>query len=236
MDDAWLWSLLFALAIFLSGLIASLGLSNIAVSHNFGWKCLILAPLPLVICTVAWVAMLQPPDGVRRTIASVVGAIAGAVILYGFCELLNKPVRAQTSDVAPQQKESPQAVPPELFSKNPALGEPSISAPNNSGIIAPNNSGTITQYQGPQRLPLGLYQNGQPIGRVEAFSVNAGEAEIVFKNPRLSGGMIDREGSLDFQDFVLSCPALLERINPNAATTSVAILGTISCKIIRRRS
>ncbi len=113
--------------------------------------------------------------------------------------------------------------------------EGGINAPNNSGIIAPNNSGTITQNQGPPRVPLGLYQDGQSVGRVAAFSINSEETQITFSNPRLAGGMIDKGGNLEFQDYIISCPQLMASANPNAAMNSIVIVGDIVCQIISKR-
>jgi uncharacterized membrane protein len=61
---------------------------------------------------------------------------------------------------------------PPLMSDKAPLPQPPINAPNNSGIIAPYNSGSITQNQEPPHTPLGLYQSGQSIGRVQSFSVS----------------------------------------------------------------
>ena len=112
-----------------------------------------------------------------------------------------------------------------------------INAPHNSGIIAPNNSGTITQNQGPPRAPLGLYQSGQSIGSVEGFYMSVDGKQITFVNIRLSEGAIDLNGNVEFQNFVLSCPALMSAVDPRAARAAmIAIsLDRASCEIIGNR-
>ena len=110
-----------------------------------------------------------------------------------------------------------------------------INAPNNSGIIAPNNSGSITQNQGPPRTPLGLYQSGQYIGIVTDFSISADGKQIIVVNPRLAGGAIDPNGNLEFQNFVVSCPELMDKVKPNAAMNVISIGGSVTCKIMGNR-
>ena len=113
-----------------------------------------------------------------------------------------------------------------------------------SGITAPNNQGIITQGQtggtniiNPSlpRQPLGLYQAGQQIGRVENASMSADGKTVVLINPRIASGSVDNAGNLEFRNFIISCPELAKMINPNAGMNSVMMVGTTNCVIVGTR-
>jgi hypothetical protein len=117
-------------------------------------------------------------------------------------------------------------------------------APASGGIVAPNNSGIVTQGQSggtniinpaPPRVPLGLYQSGQQIGRVQDFTISADGKQIILTNPRVASASADGGANMEFQNLIVKCPALARMINPNAGFNSSIIVGTIDCAIAGNR-
>jgi hypothetical protein len=225
MDEAWTWGILATFAVLVTGAMLGFAPGIIDRSAKWGWWLVVVSPLPLLVWNILWVSMTNPPDGTRRSISLVVGAIAGGVILLGVTELL----RAQ-----PQQSPSGNGASMSEPS-GPASQPPSISAPNNSGIIAPNNSGTITQNQGPPRIPLGLYQNGFQIGLVEGFELSPDGKQIIFANPKIASGTVDFLAGMEFQDWMVDCRSLAPQRGGQAAFTVSTAIGRVPCSIIAKR-
>ena len=132
MDEAWTWGMVAAIAILITGSMIGVAPSVIDRAPKLGWWLVVVAPLPLVIWDILWVIMVNPPDNTRRALSLIIGALAGAVMLFGVTEMLKRPASAQT--VTPGQPS--------------VSGNGNTNAPNNSGIIAPNSPGSIiTQGQ-----------------------------------------------------------------------------------------
>lgn len=134
-----MWEMLAAFAILMSGAMISVVPAYIDHPSSLGWWLFVLSPVPLVIWDIAWVLVANPPDTVRRIISTVIGALAGAVMLFGVTEMLKHPASAQ---------------PPNNQSGGTSSGSTTsvpdnkgIVAPDNKGIIAPDNKGIITQGQ-----------------------------------------------------------------------------------------
>jgi hypothetical protein len=128
MDDAWGWGILSGIAILVTGSMIGIAPSLIDRAPRLGWWCVILSPLPLIIWDVMWILMANPPDSWRRSISLIIGALAGAVILYGVSELLRSPASAQSPSSGP-----------------PAIGTPSVEQ-NNQGAPNFNVPGSGNQF------------------------------------------------------------------------------------------
>jgi len=87
MDDAWGWGILLAIALALSGAMSGYTPMLLDRSSKLGMWCIISAPLPLVVWDLMWVVMANPPDSWRRILSILIGAIAGAAILFGASEM-----------------------------------------------------------------------------------------------------------------------------------------------------
>jgi hypothetical protein len=96
MDDAWDWSILAGFAAVLSGAAIAYAIQMRAERrYPAAWIWFMLTPTPLTAWTLVWAIMGSPPDGWRRAISILVGAVAGAAILLGATERWHGRVQAQ---------------------------------------------------------------------------------------------------------------------------------------------
>jgi hypothetical protein len=95
MDEAWGWGILASLATLVAGSMIGVAPTIIDRTPQLGWWCVILAPAPLVVWNIMWIFMTNPPVNLSRTVSIVIGAIAGAVILFGTNEFLRTSAKAQ---------------------------------------------------------------------------------------------------------------------------------------------
>lgn len=120
---------------------------------------------------------------------------------------------------------------------------PAPNVTNNGGClnIGPsqgpqtNNCPTTIINPPPLRSPLGIYQSGQQIGRVQDASFDLPGNTVTLTNPRIASGSVDGTQNFEFRDFIINCPELAKMINPNAGMNSVMIGGTTNCGIVGKR-
>lgn len=125
-----------------------------------------------------------------------------------------------------------------MFATTAAIAQSSgsINAPDNKGIITDHQTGgTNIINRLPPRIPLGLYQNQQQIGLVKAYKISTDGTQILFTNPRISSGTVDFNSTMEFQHYMISCPALKPPGNVQAAFTSSLVIGNVECEIVGKR-
>jgi hypothetical protein len=110
---------------------------------------------------------------------------------------------------------------------------PSING--NCNAVGNNNSNCTTINLGPPRIPLGLYQSGQQIGRVDGVSMGADGKQVIFANPSIASGTVDFAQNIEFQDILVSCPSLGAMSRGHSAFTVGSMIGDVTCNIIGKR-
>jgi len=140
MDQAWLWGILAAIAIGITGAMTGIAPSIIDRAPQRGWWLVVLAPVPIILWNILWIIMANPPDNIRRTLSVIIGAIAGAVILLGATEIMKGPAKAQL----PPDKGS------NITESGPSTTGSTLNAPNNSGIVTQGQHGNNYMNKDPR--------------------------------------------------------------------------------------